>query len=134
LRGGISLRIFLDTSILSDVSLTALADKLAERVTSGDTLLISTLTHFQILWGYRRASLPTTRYEAFLKKLGVEVAPLVAEDAALAAQRKPRREDLVDALISATANRYGAIVWTKDEDFLQFLPKEKVNLIPETHC
>jgi predicted nucleic acid-binding protein len=90
---------------------------------------VSVLTHFQILWGYRRAGLAATRYKDFLAKLSINVAPLVEEDAALAAQRKPTRENVVDALISATVSRYGATVWTKDKDFLHYLLREKVKVV-----
>lgn len=123
------LRIFLDTSVLSDTSLNGIASAIAERVLSGDKFLVSVLTHFQILWGYRRAGLVVTRYETFLNKLGIDIASLVEEDAVFAANRKPSREDLVDALISATVKRYEAIIWTMDKDFLRFLPKEKVKVL-----
>lgn len=90
---------------------------------------MSVLTHFQILWGYRTAGLVAARYEAFLNKFGIGVAPLVGEDARLAAQKKPSRKNLIDALISATVIRYGAVVWTRDTDFLRFLPKESVRVL-----
>ncbi len=90
---------------------------------------MSVLTHFQILWGYKIAGLISTKYESFLTKLGVDVAPLVEEDAAMAAKKKPSREHLVDALIAATVSRYEGVVWTKDTDFLQFLPRENVIVI-----
>jgi predicted nucleic acid-binding protein len=59
-------------------------------------------------------------------KLGVDVAPLLEEDAILAADKKPGKEKLVDALIAATVARYDAFLWTKDQDFDQFLPQEKI--------
>ena len=90
---------------------------------------MSVLTHFQILWGYGRAGLAATRYKDFLAKLSINVAPLVEEDAALAAQRKPSRENVVDALISANVSRYGATIWTKDKDFLRYLSREKVKVV-----
>ena len=102
---------------------------LVDQVLSGDNFLVSVLSHFEILWGYRKAGLPATRYEAFLTKLGIEVTPLSQEDAVLAANWKPSREKLVDVLIAATASRYEATVWTKDSDFLQFLPKERVTIM-----
>jgi predicted nucleic acid-binding protein len=79
-------------------------------------------------WGYRKIGLSTARYEAFLSGLDIEVAPLVQEDAVVAANKKPSREKLVDALIAATVSRYDASIWTRDSDFLNFLPKEKVIL------
>jgi predicted nucleic acid-binding protein len=90
---------------------------------------VSVLTHFQVLWGYGKAGLAATRYRDFLAKLSVNVAPLVEEDAAVGAQRKPTRENVVDALISATVSRYGATIWTKDKDFLRYMPKEKVKVV-----
>ena len=42
---------------------------------------------------------------------------------------KPRREDIPDALIAATAKRYEANVWTFDRDFLRLLPKAQVRLL-----
>lgn len=92
-------------------------------------MLVSVLTHFEILWGYRKAELASTRYEAFLANLGVDVVPLVEEDAATAAKKKPGKQKLIDALIAATASRYEASVWTKDADFQLFLPRERVTIV-----
>jgi predicted nucleic acid-binding protein len=93
---------------------------------SGDVFSVSVLTHFEILWGYSRAELSTASYETFLSKLDIDVTPLTQEDAVLAASKKPGKEKLVDALVAATVSRYDASIWTKDVDFLKFLPKEKV--------
>lgn len=87
---------------------------------------MSVLTHFEILWGYIRDDLSTANYEAFLSKLDIDVTPLTQEDAVLAASKKPGKDKLVDALVAATVSRYDASIWTKDADFLRFLPKEKV--------
>lgn len=122
-------RIFLDTSVLSDKSLNELANNLAERVSLGDEFLISALTHFEILWGYRMADLGPSHYHDFLRKLRVEIASLVEEDAEFAADKKPGKGKLVDALVAATVTRYDAIVWTKDHDFEQFLPNEMVTIV-----
>jgi predicted nucleic acid-binding protein len=122
-------RIFLDTSVLSHKSLGELANKLADHASQGDELLISVLTHFEVLWGYRKANLVSSHYEEFLEKLRVDVAPLLEEDAAFAAGKKPGKEKLVDALIAATVTRYDAFLWTKDRDFNQFLPEEKVTIL-----
>jgi predicted nucleic acid-binding protein len=103
-----------------------------DRVVSGDEFLVSALTHFEILWGYRKAGLATERYEAFLSKLDIGVAPLLEEDAVFAANKKPGREKLVDALIAATVSRYDSLIWTRDTDYLRFLPKEKVVIIQQT--
>jgi len=122
-------RVFLDTSVLSDKSLNELAKNLAERVSLGDEFLISVLTHFEVLWGYRMANLSSSHYDDFLKKLHVEVASLAEEDAQLAAGKKPGKGKLVDALMAATVTRYDAIVWTKDHDFDQFLPEGRVTIL-----
>ena len=68
-------------------------------------------------------------YEAFLEATKAEVVPLTKVDAAQAALMKPGREDLLDALIAATARRYDASVWTLDTDYLKFLPKARVRLL-----
>ena len=91
--------------------------------------MVSVLTHFQILWGYKMAGISPGRYEGFLTKLNVDVAPLVEDDAALAAQMRPSRNDLVDALISATVRRYDAHLWTRDRDFLKYLSEDKVRIV-----
>lgn len=100
-----------------------------DRVTVGDEFLLSVLTHFEILWGYRKARLSTAMYESFLSRLEIEVAALLQEDAVTAANRNLGRQNLVDALIAATVSRYDASIWTKDADFLRFLPKEKVVIV-----
>ena len=122
-------RIFLDTSILSHKSLGELANRLAEHVSNGDELFISVLRHFEIIWGYMTANLAPSNYREFLEKLGVSVVALLEEDAIFAAEKKPEKRKLVDALIAATVNRYDAFVWTKDRDFKHFLPKEKIRIL-----
>jgi predicted nucleic acid-binding protein len=87
LRGERSLRIFLDTSVLSHSSLSQLSAKLVDRVVSGDEFLVSTLTHFEILWGHRKAALATERYEAFLSKLDIGVAQQWARSGILLVNR-----------------------------------------------
>lgn len=104
-----------------------------DRIVSGDEFLVSALTHFEILWGYRKAGLATDRYEAFLSKLDIDVAPLLEEDAVFAANKKPGRKKLIDALIAATVDRYNSSIWTRDTDYLHFLLlKEKVIIIKQT--
>ena len=122
-------RIFLDTSVLSHKSLNELGGKLAERVAQGDRFLISVLTHFEVLWRYGKANLPSSHYGDFLLKLGVEVVPLLEEDALLASEKKHGKNELVDALVAATVARYDAFVWTKDRDFNQFLPEERITIL-----
>ena len=102
---------------------------LAEQVSLGDEFLISVLTHFEVLWGYRMANLDSARYYGFLERLHIEVASLLEEDARLAADRKPGKGKLVDALVAATVTRYDSNIWTKDHDFDQFLPEEKVTIL-----
>ncbi len=51
------------------------------------------------------------------------------ENAELAAEKRPRRRDLVDALISSAVMRYEGSIWTRDADFFRFLPKEKIRLL-----
>ena len=46
-------------------------------------------------------------------------------DSEEAARMKPKK-DLTDALIAAMVKRHEAYVWTKDADFLKFLPKDSV--------
>jgi len=123
------LQIFLDTSVLSHDSLSQLSTELVDRVTLGDEFLLSVLTHFEILWGYKKAGLATARYESLLSRLDIEVAALLQEDAITAANKNSHRENLVDALIAATVSRYDALIWSKDADFLRFLPKEKVVIV-----
>ena len=106
-----------------------LAPKLAESVLSGDEFFVSVLTHFQVLWGDRMAGIGATKYESFVSKLGIGIAPLTEEDAALASRMKPARNDLVGSLICATVARYDATMWTRDKDFLRYLPKEIVKML-----
>lgn len=122
-------RIFLDTSVLSHESLNELADKLPEKASEGEELLVSVLTHFEVLWGYRTSKLDTSSYTDFLEKLHINVAPLLEEDASWAAAKKPGKGKLVDALIAATVSRYEAVIWSKDPDFVQFLPQPKVTIL-----
>ena len=49
-------------------------------------------------------------------------------EAAAAAEMRPGRADLLDALIAASAKGQDAVVWTRDADPLKFLPKESVRL------
>lgn len=106
-----------------------MSERLANRVTLGDEFLISVLTHFEILWGYKKAALSTSKYESFLSRLDIAIAELQHEDAVMAAEWSPSRENVVDALIAGTVTRYNASIWTKDTGFLQFLPKEKVVIV-----
>jgi predicted nucleic acid-binding protein len=59
----------------------------------------------------------------------MEISPLTKVDAEEAARMKPKKDDLLDALISASVKRHGASIWTSDADFLKFLPKASVRLV-----
>lgn len=122
------MKIFLDTSLLSDTRLSALSSEIADRRTSGDAFYVSVITHFQLMWGYFTANRSPEKYENLLAKLRVDVAPLTKLDAEEAAKLKPSKGDLLDALISASARRNDATVWATDKDFLKFLPKSKVRI------
>ena len=122
------MRIFLDTSLLSDRSLLNLRDEIVRHLARDDTFHESVITHFQIIWGYAIAGRSPVRYENFLRKTGMEIVPLTKSDADDAANFKPIRADLLDALIAASARRHKAIIWTADKDFLKFLPKSGVRI------
>lgn len=79
----------------------------------------------------QEGGLSTERYEAFLSKLNIDVAPLLEEDAVLAANKRPAKEKLADALIAATVSRYDSLIWTSNMDYLRFLPREKVVIISD---
>lgn len=127
------MKVFLDTSLLSDSGLSEfgeeIAEEIAEQVAAGGSFYVSSVTHFQLLWGYAVAGMPATGYESFLAATGTEVAPLTKTDAEQAAAMKPARGDLLDALIAAAVKRHDANVWTLDRDFLKFLPKTRVRLM-----
>lgn len=123
------MRVFLDTSLLSDLRLADLSMEIAQSRLSGTEFYISVISHFQIMWGYSIAGREPDKYMKFIKKAAVEIAPLTKLDAEEAAQMKPTRRDLLDALISTTVKRYDASIWTLDHDFLRFLPEGRVRLI-----
>lgn len=81
------------------------------------------------MWGYSIAGKSSEKYNAFLRRARVEIAALTRADAEGAAQMKPSKTDLLDALIAACAKRYDAAVWTADKDFFKFLSKDKVRLL-----
>ena len=121
------MKIFLETSLLSDIKLSELSEEMVQRRSSLE-FCVSALTHFQILWGYALAHRSSEKYDAFIKRIGIEIVPLTKLDSEEASRMKPSKKDLLDALIAATAKRYEATVWTKDSDFLKFLPKDSVRL------
>ena len=123
------MRIFLDTSILSDARLPAVSDEIVKHRLAGDEFYLSVITHFQVLWGYLAAGLSTDRYERLLEVAEIGIAPLTRLDVETAAGLKPSKRDMLDALIAATAKRYDAHVWTSDRDFLKFLPRTQTKLV-----
>jgi len=122
------MKIFLETSMLSDIGLGELGKEIVGR-RSMDEFCASVLTHFQILWGYALANKRSEKYDEFIKRIGIDIIPLTKLDSEEAARMKPSKKDLTDALIAAAVKRYEAYIWTKDSDFLRFLPKDHVRLI-----
>lgn len=123
------MKVFLDTSVLSDENRESTRAELLRASETGLELYISSISHFQILWGYIIAKMSATNYHKFLEIAAIGVAPIIKADAEEAAKMKPGRADLLDALIASAAKRYGAVVWTGDKDFLKFLPKSKVRVM-----
>ncbi|MFQ6137255.1 MAG: type II toxin-antitoxin system VapC family toxin, partial [Candidatus Hydrothermarchaeales archaeon] len=83
--------------------------------------------HFEIMWGYALTGMAPNNYEIFLNEFGIEVAHLNRDDTEKAANFRPSKRDVLDALIASTALRYDAEVWTFNVgDFKNFLPDEKV--------
>jgi len=123
------LKVFLDTSVLSDENREVTRAELLGASGTGLELYISSISHFQILWGYVIAKMSATNYHKFLEIAGVGIAPIIKADAEEAARMKPDKADLLDALIASSSKRYGAVVWTSDKDFLKFLPKSKVRVM-----
>ena len=123
------MKVFLDTSILSDEKRDSTRGEMLRASATGLQLYLSAISHFQILWGYTTAKMSSTNYDRFLEVAGVEIAPLIKADAEDAAKMRPSKADLLDALIASSAKRYGATVWTGDKDFLKFLKKSKVRVM-----
>jgi predicted nucleic acid-binding protein len=122
------LKIFLDTSLLSDSGLSEFGEGVVREVLDGSSFYVSAISHFQLMWGYTTAGMSAERYERFLDGTSAEVVPLTRLDAEHASELKPSKADLLDALIASSVRRYDAIIWTRDSDFLKFLPKAKVRL------
>lgn len=123
------MRVFLDTSVLSDLTLPGLSYEIVNRRLAGDEFYLSVISHFQVLWGYLSAALPPARYWKMLEVTEIRVSPLTQLDAEAAARMKPKGSDLLDALIAASVRRLDASIWTSDSDFLKFLPKANVKLV-----
>ncbi len=123
------MRTFLDTSVLSDRKLLKVADQIVKQRLAGDEFCLSAITHFQLLWGYFSANLSAEKYERLLEVAEIMISPLTKLDAEMAARMKPKKNDLLDALIAASVKRLDANIWTGDSDFLKFLPKANVRLV-----
>ena len=123
------MRVFLDISVLSDLRLSEVGSEIVKQRLAGDEFYLSVITHFQVMWGYRSAGLSSEKYERLLEVGEIEVSPLTRVDAEAAAEMKPKKSDLLDALIAASVQRHDASIWTRDRDFLNLLPKTRVRLI-----
>jgi predicted nucleic acid-binding protein len=123
------MRVFLDTSALSDLRLSEVGSEIVKQRIAGDEFYLSVITHFQIMWGYRSAGLSFEKYERLLEVGEIEISPLTRMDVETAAEMKPKKSDLLDALIAASVQRHEANIWTKDRDFLNLLPRTRVRLI-----
>jgi predicted nucleic acid-binding protein len=123
------MRVFLDTSVLSDLKLSDVGAEIVKRRLAGDEFYLSVITHFQVMWGYRSAGLSSEKYERLLEVGEIEISALTKTDVEAAAEMKPKKSDLLDALIAASVQRYDASIWTGDRDFLSLLPKDRVRLV-----
>lgn len=122
------MKVFLDTSVLSEANLSKLSELVLQRYVKGDQFFICSISHFQIEWGYSMIDESSHKYKEFLKGFRIEVTPLTKSDAEEAARMKPLESDIADALIASSVKRYDASLWTGDRDFLKFLPKSKVQI------
>lgn len=122
------MRIFLETSLLCDADLPEVSERVLDRYIKGDQFFISSISHFQLEWGYYIAHRSSEKYSQFLRDLSIEIIPLTKLDAEDSASMRPNEKDILDALIAASVKRLGALLWTEDRDFLKFLPKSKVEL------
>jgi predicted nucleic acid-binding protein len=123
------MRVFLDTSVLSDLKLSEVGSEIVKRRQAGDEFYLSVITHFQVMWGYSSAGLSSEKYERLLEVAEIEISTLTRTDVEVAAEMKPKKSDLLDALIAASVERYDASIWTGDRDFLRLLPRNRVKLV-----
>jgi len=115
--------------VLSDLKLPKVSGQIVKQRLAGDEFCLSAITHFQVLWGYFSAGLSAARYERLLEVTEMAVSPLTKSDAEEAARMKPKKDNLLDALIAASVKRYDAAIWTGDNDFFRFLPRSSVKLV-----
>lgn len=121
------MRVFLDASVLSEKALPV--GELIELSRTGQQLSISVISHFEVLWGYALAGMDHRNYGNFLAEFKVEVIPLVKTDAESAARASPSKRLVMDALVASSVSRLDGMILTRDEDFLKFVPKDRVRLI-----
>ncbi len=108
------MRIFLETSLLSDAELFGVSKLVLDHYVMGDQFFISSISHFQIEWGYSKAKKSSEQYKRFLRDFGVEIIPLTKLDAEEAAAMDPTERDILDALIASTVKRHDGILWSED--------------------
>src|SRR5207245_10871760 len=113
------MKIFIDTSVLSDFKLPEVADEIVKRRLGGDEFYLSAITHFQVLWGYSSAGLSAEKYERLLEVTEMGIAPVNRLDSEEAARMKPQRGDLLDRLIAAWVQRMDANIWTPDNESIK---------------
>lgn len=121
------MEVFLDTSMLSDPDLSLLTEKLEKNPEL--KFCVSAITHFEILWGYHISDRNPTAYRRFIRTADVRIESLLQTDAETSAKWEPEPGDIRDSLIAATVKRREASLWTKDDDFLDFLSEEEVKII-----
>ena len=122
------MRIFLDTSILSDADLYELTSEVLEKIIKSDQFYISSISHFEIERGYTLANRSPDKYHDFLNGFHIEVAPLTKSDAEEAAKTRSADPQMLDSLIAACVKRYAAILWTADKDYSKFLAKSNLRI------
>ena len=74
------MRIFLETSVLSDADLSKFSELVLQRYVKGYRFFICSVSHFQIEWGYSMSNISPQKYKEFLNGFGIDVAPLTKLD------------------------------------------------------
>ena len=106
-----------------------LVEEIVERYSKGDQFFVSSITHFQIMWGYATAKRSSSEYEEFLRSTRIEIVPLTKTDAEKAADLRPVSAHILDALIASSVKKHDGTIWTLDKDFLKFLPRSSVRIL-----
>ena len=108
-----------DTSALVEITHAGLnAAKFAQALAKAETVIISTVSIYEIARYTTHAAGETATEEilAFLHQY--RITPVTAEIAELAATLAPRHKlAMADAIIYATTKTQNATLWTQDEDF-----------------